>query len=253
MYLCFVIAKIEVNGRTFSANLKAGMDISLSFGPNGDNPNAFGIPSAEIQAIQVGDFVGSVAKGSGANCDIIRFCAHGNATHTECLGHITAAHENVGDCIKDAFVLVDLITVELSSVKMENILMPENFPALPKNGAEAIAIRSLPNGLDKKSRNWSGANAPFFSKEAMVMLVNQGYTHLLTDFPSVDPEEDDGALAAHHIWWNVPAHPRKNASITELIYVPNDIPDGLYLLNLQFSNIQSDASPSKPVLFRLEA
>jgi hypothetical protein len=87
----------------------------------------------------------------------------------------------------------------------------------------------------------------------MALLVEKGYSHLLTDLPSVDPEVDGGALTAHHVWWNVPAAPRTQASITELIFVPNHVADGLYLLNLQFPKIMSDAAPSRPQLYSLHA
>ena len=100
----------------------------------------------------------------------------------------------------------------------------------------------------------------------MSFLRDQGIKHLLTDFPSVDPEEDGGRLSAHHEWWGVPqrvtggnvlgvsaAHPRYSATITELIYVPQAVEDGLYLLNLQVPNLRTDAVPSRPVLYACTA
>jgi hypothetical protein len=80
-------------------------------------------------------------------------------------------------------------------------------------------------------------------------LRNCGYKHLLTDLPSVDREEDEGALVSHHMWWNLPQNPRMDASITELIFVPDKAKDGLYFLNLQFAALESDASPSRPVIY----
>ena len=38
-------------------------------------------------------------------------------------------------------------------------------------------------------------------------------------------------------------------TITGSIYVPGDIGDGKYILNLQVSPLISDATPSKPVIF----
>jgi arylformamidase len=248
-----VLAQIEIADKIFTVNLKKGVDISLSFGPGGNNPNAFGIPFPEIAPIKVGDFVGSVAAGSGANCDIIRFCAHGNTTHTECIGHITKAHEFVGDLVTELFLLADVISVTLTESNGVNLITPQDLGVLPTTPAKAVVIRTTPNLEEKKSRNWSNNNPPFFSTEAMQMLVSHGYEHLLTDLPSVDAEEDGGALAAHHVWWQYPANPRMSASITELIYVPDSLVDGMYLLNLVFPRVQSDASPSRPVLFELNA
>jgi hypothetical protein len=49
------------------------------------------------------------------------------------------------------------------------------------------------------------------------------------------------------------AHPRYSATITELIYVPDGVEDGLYLLNLQVPNLRTDAVPSRPVLYACTA
>jgi hypothetical protein len=44
-----------------------------------------------------------------------------------------------------------------------------------------------------------------------------------------------------------------DCTITELAFVPDDVKDGLYLLNLQVAPFDNDAAPSRPLLFRLEA
>jgi hypothetical protein len=41
------------------------------------------------------------------------------------------------------------------------------------------------------------------------------------------------------------------ATITEFIFVDNSIADGTYLLNLQLASMENDASPSRPVLFKV--
>ena len=73
--------------------------------------------------------------------------------------------------------------------------------------------------------------------------------HLLIDLPSVDKEKDEGKLLAHKAFWNYPEKPRYQATITEFIYVPNQVKDGSYLLNLQIASFHNDAAPSKPVLY----
>jgi hypothetical protein len=63
---------------------------------------------------------------------------------------------------------------------------------------------------------------------------------------------------AHKAFWNVKDvndlndDARKNATITELIFVDEDVKDGSYLLNLQIASFENDASPSKPLLFKIE-
>ncbi|MDP4818735.1 MAG: cyclase family protein [Flavobacteriales bacterium] len=117
---------------------------------------------------------------------------------------------------------------------------------------EALIIRTKPNDHSKTNRQYSGTNFPYLTIGAMQRIVDAGVQHLLVDLPSVDREEDGGALAAHHLFWNVPAEPNFQKTITELIYVPNEISDGNYILNLQVSNFANDAAPSRPMLFDLE-
>ena len=76
-----------------------------------------------------------------------------------------------------------------------------------------------------------------------------GVKHLLLDLPSVDREEDGGALLGHKAFWQYPENARNNCTITELIYVPDRILDGDYLLNLQIASLELDVSPSKPLLY----
>ena len=45
---------------------------------------------------------------------------------------------------------------------------------------------------------------------------------------------------------------RFNCTITEMIYVNDAVKDGSYILNLQFASFENDASPSKPVLYKIE-
>ena len=75
--------------------------------------------------------------------------------------------------------------------------------------------------------------------------------HLIIDLPSVDKENDGGELAFHHKFWNVPSNPNLERTITELAYIPEDIEDGEYILNLQIAPFENDASPSRPILFKV--
>ena len=118
---------------------------------------------------------------------------------------------------------------------------------------KALIIRTLPNELSKKQKKYSGSNPPYMHHDAINFLVAQGVEHLLIDLPSVDREEDDGKLLAHKAFWQYPSLVRKNATITELIYVPNKIKDGLFLLAIGIAPFNLDASPSKPQLYKLKA
>jgi kynurenine formamidase len=125
---------------------------------------------------------------------------------------------------------------------------------------EALIVRSVPNDASKRMRRYGSAEGtPYFSAEAMQWIVARGVRHLIVDLPSVDRGNDGGRLAAHRIFWNLPAGStsaaaavRMNATITELAYIDDAIEDGEYLLNLQIAPFMSDAAPSRPVLLSLE-
>lgn len=263
-HLCLVQLSFVSQNQTFVADLSAGIDLSLSIGPQGDNPNAFHIQPAQFEPIRVGDFVGAVAEGGSANCEVLTLCPHGNGTHTECVGHILKDRYTVPEALTQSYFLVQVLSVELDQ-QQERSFLAEVALHGKLQPADALCLRSLPNSEAKRSMLWSGNEPPYISEEAMQAIVAGRYTHLLTDFPSVDPEEDAGALAAHRIWWNVPSREetladpdgrflntvRRHACITELVYVPNSVEDGLYLLHIQTPSLRSDAVPSKPVLYPL--
>ena len=236
------------------------IDLSLSIGLGGENPNAFFINSADFQPIRVGDFVGSVKEGGSANCEILTLCAHGNGTHTECVGHISENRISLQQVWTPGFNLAQLVTVTPNNQGEVTLAMLEVLDW--ETAADAVIFRSLPNEIAKRSFNWSGIGAPYFEPSALQFLAEKGFQHLLTDFPSVDPEEDHGQLEAHHAWWGIPFRsqgvfrrvitsdaPRFSAAITELIYVPTEVLDGLYVLQIMVPNLMTDAVPSRPLLY----
>jgi kynurenine formamidase len=115
---------------------------------------------------------------------------------------------------------------------------------------EALILRTLPNSPEKRTRQYSGTNPPYLLEGAAKYLAVKGITQLLVDLPSVDKEDDGGALLAHKAFWNFPGPLRMQAMITEMVYVPDDIPDGSYFLDLQVASFENDASPSRPVLYK---
>ena len=86
---------------------------------------------------------------------------------------------------------------------------------------------------------------------AALYLKQKGIKHVLIDLPSVDKEKDDCQLLAHHAFWNTKGKLRMDATITEFIYVPNAVEDGEYFLNLQIAPFENDATPSKPILYKV--
>jgi kynurenine formamidase len=248
-----MIIQTNYNDIEYTCDLSKPIDISIPLG----NVKCFYATDFKKQPYVAGDFVGSVKKGAPVNFYDVELNPHGNGTHTECLGHITKKQECINDSLKKHHMMARLISVSLKAKGEDKIITLKNLKeACPAKLTEAIIIRTRPNYKYKLTKDYSGSNPPYLDKKAMSFLVKKGVKHLLIDLPSVDREEDKGKLASHHIFWNVKDHKaidssRKDCTITELIYVPNEVEDGMYLLNIQVAPIKLDASPSKPVLFRL--
>ena len=52
----------------------------------------------------------------------------------------------------------------------------------------AVVVRTLPNAPDKRTREYTGKNAPYFTAEAAAWLADKKAAHVLVDLPSVDRE-----------------------------------------------------------------
>lgn len=245
-------AQIYFEGYNYTANLEHPIDVSISMQNGGNNPNAFHIPFPRFEPIKVGDFVGSVAQGSGANCENLFINAHGNGTHTECIGHITSQRISINDTLTTFIFTCQLLSVQPETLANGDLIITrEAIEGKLIKGVEALILRTLPNSTQKLTQQYSGNNPCYLAPELATMIAAAGINHLLVDLPSVDREEDGGAMLAHKAFWNYPENPRLEATITELVYVPSAVEDNLYLLNIQIASLQTDASPSKPVLYKL--
>ena len=113
-----------------------------------------------------------------------------------------------------------------------------------------LGVASFSNGAIIKFNKYS-PSPTYLSEKAAIYLKEKGIKHLLIDLPSVDKEKDDGKLLSHNAFWNTEGELRMDATITEFIYVPNEVEDGEYLLNLMIAPFENDATPSKPVLYEI--
>ncbi|WP_433814890.1 cyclase family protein [Flavobacterium johnsoniae] len=250
-----MIAKIN----NFEIDLSKPIDISIPLTNTDENPIAWYIEKPVIEPVVFGDWIGKVSEGkSSTNFNNIFFNPHGHGTHTECLGHITNNFFSINQSLKQFFFSAKLITVEPEKIGEDYVITKESIStSLNVTSLEAIIIRTLPNQKEKKSRKYSNTNPPYLSEEAAIFIRESEIQHLLIDLPSVDKEHDEGKLLAHKAFWNVKdihnlnQDARFNATITEMIYVPDEIEDGNYILNLQIASFENDASPSKPILYKI--
>lgn len=253
-----MIASIKTNTNNFEIDLSKPIDISISLSNTHLNPIAWYLEKPIIEPVTFDNWTGKVSEGSSTNFNNIFFNPHGHGTHTECLGHITREFYSVNQCLKEFFFTAELVSVEPTSVNNDLVITKNQIEnALNGTVSEAIIIRTLPNLNSKKSKNYSNSNPPYLSEDAATFIRETGILHLLIDLPSVDREEDEGKLLAHKAFWNVTdinilnETARLNATITELIFVDDVVADGAYVLNLQIASFENDASPSKPILYKI--
>ena len=235
------------------------LDISIPLSDDDKNPKAWYVDKPKFSPVIDSNFIGSVNLGGSVNFRNIEFNPHGHGTHTECLGHITQEIHSVNTSLKTFFFHCYLISLEPKRFynsffeAEDRIISREQFGSLTVNKPlEALVIRTLPNSDLKKSMDYSSKNPAYLDESCFELFDDLGIQHLLIDLPSVDREDDNGALRGHHAFWKVPNAPEMFKTITELIYVDNSIPDGEYILELQLAPFENDAAPSRPVLYRIQ-
>ncbi|MEM7102140.1 MAG: cyclase family protein [Bacteroidota bacterium] len=244
--------KLTLDGNEYTCDLSNPLDISIPVRDGLQNVNCFYAPPVEFSPVLAGNFIGDTRQGGVVNFFNIKINPHGNGTHTECVGHITKERYYINECLDRYIFPATVISVwPTKNGNGDRVITKDQVEALFDGGTPALVIRTLPNDELKKEINYSGANPPYLDVEATAYLVRKGVDHLLIDLPSVDREEDEGALASHKAFWNYEGSLRTNCTISELIFVPEMIKDGIYLLNIQIASLELDVSPSKPILYAL--
>jgi kynurenine formamidase len=214
------------------------IDISISLVDGEKNLRAWYVDPPQMKPVMENGFVGSVTLGGSVNFRSIFFNPHGHGTHTECLGHITPEIYSINQSLKTYFFKAQLVTVTPIETAINGELDAIIHRQLLKEGEwdvtiDALLIRTIPNSSSKTHNDYSATNPPYLSLDCIALLNDRGIKHLLIDLPSVDRENDGGALAFHHQFWGVPDNLNFERTITELIYVPDSVEDGTYLLELQ--------------------
>ena len=236
-------------------------DLSLAFEEG--RSRAWYIPGPTKSPVRLGDWVGSVEEGGAVNFMTWELNPHAHGSHTETLGHVCKGYHPVHQVPIPFKLKALVISVTPTSRASLGLCMAwtdvqegiERAGGL--DGHQALIVRTLPNALSKRQVNYSNSDAPYFEAEVGRKLAAHGIDHWVVDLPSVDREEDGGALACHRAFWGVDPEvtspgpgARSHATITELVYVPQEAQDGTWNLSLQVSPWANDAAPSRPVIYR---
>ncbi|PCJ27707.1 MAG: metal-dependent hydrolase [Flavobacteriales bacterium] len=244
--------EIKYNNKIYQIDLSKPLDISIPLKADESNPTAWHVDVPKFDPVMTEHFIGDVNKGGVVNFRNIFFNPHGNGTHTECVGHISKEHHTINQCLKNFFFLANVVSIVPEQQEKDRVITLQQVKNVWENiNSKAIVIRTLPNDYNKLSMQYSNTNPTFIDYKAVQFLIDNGIEHLLIDTPSVDKEEDGGALIAHHTFWEYPRNTKTQRTITELIFVPDSVEDGVYFLNIQIASFENDASPSKPILFKI--
>lgn len=251
-----MIGKIEIENKTFEFDFSKAIDLSIPISDKG-GASAWYVDPPKISPVKTEHFNGSVKDGGDVNFRNIFFNPHGNGTHTETVGHISEEIYSVNENMKEYFFIAKLISVEPEEVEnngeIDRVITRNQIEKLTDGEkSKALIIRTIPNKKNKLTLNYSDTNPAYFEGSAMQLIYDLGVQHLLVDLPSLDREKDGGKLANHRIFWNFPQEINLQKTITEFIFVDNEIQDGVYLLNMQVAPFENDASPSRPILFELK-
>jgi kynurenine formamidase len=249
-----MIATIFHAGKEYKVDFFQPIDLSMPLSADASATSAWYVTPMKLEPVRMGDWIGDVNQGGSVNFRNIVFNPHGNGTHTECVGHISKEFVTINAQLKRFLFVAELITIlPFETPEGDFVITRKQLEILLPKGTrtEAVIMRTLGNSPMKLHVNYSNTNPPYLLEEAIAYLNELQVEHLLIDLPSVDKEQDGGKLAAHHAFWQYPNNTQKNKTITELIYVPNEVDDGTYLLNLQIAPFENDASPSKPIIYKV--
>lgn len=266
----------KIKSKQFNLDTSSFSEISIPLLFDENQPNIYDTEKASSYVYESGKFIGDTRRGGGCNFEKYSLITHCNGTHTECVGHISYERISINDTLKDCFIPAVLISVSPENALLTNDkyipdkcekdflitkkILFEKIRDADIDFLDALIIRTIPNDDSKKTRRYMLNIPPFFSIEAMEYITNLKVKHLLIDLPSVDRTFDEGKLTAHHIFWNVPFESHEVSktkhslnTITEMVYIPDEITDGKYIVNIQIPDFAADAAPSRIFLYNLES
>ena len=230
---------------------------------------------ASAKAFSDGSTIGDTREGGSCNYSDVSMIPHCNGTHTECIGHLTHERINLVDMMRDSLIpcvlasaspvgASDTAETALDSLSPENLVvtrqdLENHLRRAPTEFRGCLVVRTFPNHQSKRFQQYGSSGSAFFSRASIRALVEHDVRHLITDLPSIDPLDDGGKMFAHRIFWGIAEDgfevtDRSDVyrTITELVYIPDSVEDGTYVINLQIAPFRGDAAPSRPILYPVE-
>ena len=272
-----MFAELSFGGQKVRVALDRGVSLAIAVEFGAAGPRHFGAGAPTARPFAVGNFSGSVASGASANCSTITLTPHCQMTHTESVAHLT---REAGDAWRVVprgpmpAVVVSVVpeparessestdpqpfaTDTLISKRRLRAAWPMTRPRMNFEPVAAI-IRTLPNDAAKRTRDYGDLVPPYLTRDAVEWLIEKRIEHLVLDVPSLDRTHDEGHMIGHRLFFGLPAGStargdaaRSRATITELAFIPDEVPDGPCVLSIAVPAIGGDAVPSQPIVYPL--
>jgi kynurenine formamidase len=269
-----MIAELNFGGQKVRAALDRGVSLAIAVEFGGMGPRHFGVPAPSSAPYSTGSFSGSVATGASVNCSTVTLTPHCQMTHTESVAHLTREAGDAWRVVPRGLlpaVVVSVIPEPASESNESTDPQPwatdsliskrrlrAAWPMARMVDPVAAVIRTLPNDLGKRTRDYTELVPPYLTREAVEWLVEKRIEHLILDVPSLDRTHDDGHLVGHRLFFGLPpgSHARgdaarSRATVTELAFIPDEVHDGPCILALAVPAIGGDAVPSQPIVYPL--
>ena len=167
-----------------------GLDISIPLSDDMNNPLAWYVDKPRFEAVKGEGYIGSVELGGSVNFRNIYFNPHGHGTHTECLGHITSKIHSINKNLTESFFSAEVITIVHEKVwnseeKVWDEIITSNLleQAIKSEKMDAIILRTSPNLVGKKHKNYSSSNPPYLDVKCVEILNQKKVKHFLIDLP----------------------------------------------------------------------
>src|SRR3954470_5612555 len=269
-----MLAELHIGGQKFRVALDGGVSRALPvfFGATG--PRHFGAPPPASVPYSVGAFSGSVATGASCNCSTLTLIPHCQMTHTESVAHLTREAGDAWRVVPRGLLPAVVVSVAPEPARettettdpqpwgTDTLITKRRlraaWPMTRMVDPVAAVIRTLPNDAGKLARDYTDVVPPYLTRDAVEWLLEKRIEHLVLDLPSLDRTHDEGRLVGHRLFFGLPpgSHSRGDAArsrstVTELAFVPDEVPDGPCLLSLAVPAIGGDAVPSQPIVYPL--
>lgn len=238
--------------------------------------NAFHMPGVNVRTLEFeGQFVGDVNRGGSCNVDILTYIPHG-LTHMETSAHILNPGSNP-PTIKDIpaehlgglVYLMDLTSLDAApgqkigwetiKKKLKQVTLPVSMLAIKTKASE------LPSGFDFSGKDFLSLDAEAARGIHDFPASVHGSVHgsggqridcLILDLPSIDPEKDEGKLAAHRRFFGIPmkghdAVDGEKRVLVELAWF-HGLDEGYYYAVITPPRFQANAVSTGVVFYPLE-